>query len=354
MTRRDPPGSTGRVLRLGEVEVARVRRLDRACAAFGQAGRTVLGPLAARYLGPRMEIPPELDGVVRAMPIVLRLERPPAGRTSVLEAAARAALAVCLDPRAEPGGEWHDAVVTWVAARIRKIARRARGAHWSAVQELPGVTVDVDGAQARALLPGPVDDVPKVVSRLQIGGTDLPDDDPGAARPGVPVIWVNGALGMTVGKAAAQVGHASMLDAAARGLCDVPAYAVRTAAGTMGAAVPWPSTAGGRRGTRRGVHRGGAGHDHSDHHAGLICLARRKGGAGRWVGPGAVLLRASTSGSRRLPAARARGRARVRGTGAGSARREVRERREPSGDRRARSARQSARSPRGCPARTLR
>jgi peptidyl-tRNA hydrolase len=162
------------------------------------------------------------------MPVVLRLERPPAARTPVLEAAARAALAVCLDPRAEPGGEWHEAVDAWVAARIRKIARRARGAHWAAVQELPGVTVAVGDAEARALLPGPVDDVPKVVGRLQIGGTDLPDDVPGPPPSGVPVIWVNGALGMTVGKAAAQVGHASMLDAAARGVREVPPYAVRT------------------------------------------------------------------------------------------------------------------------------
>ncbi|HSU08395.1 MAG TPA: peptidyl-tRNA hydrolase, partial [Pseudonocardia sp.] len=96
---------------------------------------------------PRGEIPPEPDGVVRAMPIVLRLERTPARRTPVLEAAARAALAVCLDPRAEPDGEWHEAVATWVDARIRKIARRARGAHWEAVQDLPGVTVTVGDAQ---------------------------------------------------------------------------------------------------------------------------------------------------------------------------------------------------------------
>jgi hypothetical protein len=189
---------------------------------------SVLAPLAARYAAPRVEIPPEPDGVVRAMPVVLRLERPPPPRTSVLEAAARAAVAVCLDPRAEPGGGWHEAVATWVASRIRKIARRARGAHWAAVQELPGVTVTVGDAQARALLPGPVDDVPKVVSRLQIGGTDLPDDAPGPPPAGVPVIWVNGGLGMTVGKAAAQVGHASMLDAAARDLRTVPPYAVRT------------------------------------------------------------------------------------------------------------------------------
>ena len=171
------------------------------------------------------------DGVVRAMPVVLRLERPPAARTPVLEAAAAAALAVCLDPRAEPGGEWHDTVAVWVGTQIRKIARRARGAHWAAVQELPGVTRVVDGAEARALLPCPVDDVPKTVSRLQIGGTELEPDEPGPPPPGVPVIWVNADLHLTVGKAAAQVGHASMLHAAARGLTAVPSFAVRDADG---------------------------------------------------------------------------------------------------------------------------
>jgi peptidyl-tRNA hydrolase len=194
----------------------------------------VLAQLAGRYAAGRA---PESDGIVRAMPVVLRLERPGGrvevntARTPVLESAAAAALAVCLDPRARPGGEWHDAVAVWVATQIRKIARRARGAHWAAVQELPGVTWEVDGAQARALLPGPVDDVPRVVSRLQIGGTELEPDDPGPPASGVPVIWVNAALRLTVGKAAAQVGHASMLYAAARGLTAVPRFAVRDAAG---------------------------------------------------------------------------------------------------------------------------
>jgi len=191
---------------------------------------SVLEPVAARYLARvRPQIPPEPDGIVRAMPIVLRLERPPAERTPVLEAAAAAALAVCLDPRSEPGGEWHEPVTTWVESRIRKIARRARGAHWAAVEQLPGVTWTVGDAQARALLPGPVDDVAREVARLQIGGTDLALDDPGPPAPGAPVIWVNAALKMTVGKAAAQVGHASMLYAAARGLTEVPPFAVRDA-----------------------------------------------------------------------------------------------------------------------------
>ncbi|GAA0254096.1 aminoacyl-tRNA hydrolase [Saccharothrix mutabilis subsp. mutabilis] len=151
-------------------------------------------------------------GAVRAMPMVLRIERTaPPCRTDVLEAAAAAAIAVCLDPRAEPGGEWHDEVVAWVRGRIRKVSRRARGAHWEAVQALPGVTVTVGGAQVRAFVPGRVGDLPKELSRLQISGSELPTDEPGDIPPGAQVLWLNPRVEMTAGKAAAQVGHASML-----------------------------------------------------------------------------------------------------------------------------------------------
>lgn len=198
----------------------------------------VLQPLAARYPAARAGVrsgweTAQLGGPVRAMPVVLRLERRAgrvvALRSAVLEAAAAAALAVCVDSRAQPSGEWHDAVAAWVEGRIRKIVRRARGTHWAAVQELPGVTVDVDGAQVRALVPGPVDEVPKIVSRLQIGGTDLEPDDPGPPPPGASAIYLNPAVEMSLGKAAAQVGHASMLLAAVRGLDAVPRFAVRSA-----------------------------------------------------------------------------------------------------------------------------
>lgn len=179
----------------------------------------VLAPLAARYAAwhglPAQAVADVRDedpGDVRAMPVVLRIERDPVpARTAVLEAAAAAAVAVCLDPRAEPGGEWHDAVAAWVSGRIRKVARRARGAHWRAVQELPGVTVAVEGAEVRALLPCRVSEVPKTVSRLQISGSDLPDDSPGPTPAGVPLLLLNPGVEMTVGKAAAQVGHATML-----------------------------------------------------------------------------------------------------------------------------------------------
>jgi peptidyl-tRNA hydrolase len=179
----------------------------------------VLDPLGARYafwLGLPAEdtadTSAEDPATVRAMPVILRLERAePPGRTPLLEAAAAAALAVCLDERAQPGGEWAEPVHAWLDNRIRKVARRARGAHWRAVQDLPGVTVEVDGAEVRALVPGLVAETPKEVARLQISGSELPPDEPGEVPPGVPRLLLNPRVPMTVGKAAAQVGHATMI-----------------------------------------------------------------------------------------------------------------------------------------------
>ncbi|HEU5469458.1 MAG TPA: peptidyl-tRNA hydrolase [Actinophytocola sp.] len=182
----------------------------------------VLDPLAARYAtwlrlpaAATADTDDEDPDQVRAMPVILRIERTdPPTRTALLEAAAAAAVAVCLDPRAEPDGEWHEAVAAWVSGRIRKVTRRARGAHWAAVQDLPGITSTVDGAQVRALVPGRVVDTPKEVTRLQISGSELKPDTPPAPPPGVPVLWLNPTIEMSAGKAAAQVGHATMLLAA--------------------------------------------------------------------------------------------------------------------------------------------
>ncbi|MFE7798098.1 peptidyl-tRNA hydrolase [Nocardia sp. NPDC057440] len=159
---------------------------------------------------------PDDPAMVQAMQMVLHIPKAdPPRRSALLEAAAAASVALCLDERVGPGGEWEQPYLGWKRSRIRKVARRARGAQWLAADEVPGVTVDVDGAQARALVPGPVGAVDPRIKRLQIGGTDLEHDDPGPADPGLPTLWVNSELGMTLGKAAAQVGHASMLLAGA-------------------------------------------------------------------------------------------------------------------------------------------
>lgn len=158
-------------------------------------------------------LPGEEPEEIRAMPIVLHLPKlDPPLRSAVLEAAACAVVTLCRDDRVGPGGPWEEPFRAWADARIRKVARRARGAHWRAAHEVPGVTVEVDGAEARALVPGLVDELDPRIKRLQVGGTDLEHDDPGEpGDPQLPVLWVNAGLDMTLGKSAAQVGHASML-----------------------------------------------------------------------------------------------------------------------------------------------
>ncbi|MGV9411304.1 peptidyl-tRNA hydrolase [Nocardia sp. NPDC003693] len=159
---------------------------------------------------------PQDPALVQAMQMVLHIPKdvPPA-RNALLAAAAAAVVALCLDERVGPGGEWEERYLTWKRSRIRKVARRARGAQWLAAQEVDGVTVEFDGAQARALVPGPVGNIDPRIRRLQIGGTELPSDEPGLIVPEYPGLWVDSELGMSVGKAAAQVGHASMLLAGA-------------------------------------------------------------------------------------------------------------------------------------------
>ena len=186
------------------------------------------------------------EDVPWSMPIVLHIPKPerPA-RTPLLEAAAKAVVAACLDERAgdpegiadsedpedsatsgntafdpatAPDARYSRNLRSWYGERIRKIARRARGTQWERVQSLPGVTVSVAGASARALVPAPVGEEDRLVAKLQIGGTELPHDAaPGAPDETTPIIWVDADLGMTVGKAAAQVGHGSMLLAAVLG-----------------------------------------------------------------------------------------------------------------------------------------
>ncbi|SNS31868.1 peptidyl-tRNA hydrolase [Rhodococcoides kyotonense] len=165
---------------------------------------------------------------VLAMPIVLNIPKadPPA-RSRLLEAAASASVALCFDERVGPDGEWEESFRAWTSSRIRKVARRARGAHWTAAQDVAGVTVDLGDAQARAFVPGRVGDLDPRIKRLQIGGTDLAHDEPDDPAGDLPILWIDPSLEMTVGKAAAQVGHASMLLAGIMTAAQAEAWAAR-------------------------------------------------------------------------------------------------------------------------------
>lgn len=156
---------------------------------------------------------PEVDPW--ALSLVARVEREPLPtRTDVLLAAARAVVLLLDDPRTtDPEGELHDAVQAWRDRRIRKICRRARGAKWDRTAGLPHVEAASGDAVVRVFAPHPRDEVPPLLKPLQVGGLDLtdPEDLEVPGPDGLLTIRLSPGVGMTTGKAAAQVGHAAQL-----------------------------------------------------------------------------------------------------------------------------------------------
>jgi peptidyl-tRNA hydrolase len=148
-----------------------------------------------------------------AMQVVLRIGRNDVPtRTRLCEATAAAVVTLIADPRSGPGGPWEESVRHWVDGRIRKIVRRARGAKWDATAELDHVEVDRGGAQVRVFLPGPMDAVPDTLAKLQLTGTEPPElGEPVVAHPAGVTVLVTPLVPMTVGKTAAQCGHATQL-----------------------------------------------------------------------------------------------------------------------------------------------
>lgn len=157
---------------------------------------------------------PDDPAAVQAMQMAINLpKQDPPSRNAMLVCAAKAVALVCLDERAGREGFWRERLDAWYSRRIRKVARRARNKAWDDVQALPGITVGC----VRAFVPCAVSEVPHEVAKLQIRATDLPADmHPPLLDDTAPTIVVDASLEMTAGKAAAQVGHASMLYAAAR------------------------------------------------------------------------------------------------------------------------------------------
>jgi peptidyl-tRNA hydrolase len=138
-------------------------------------------------------------------------DAPPA-RTDALETAARAVLTILSDPRSLGEGAWAQAVRDWQDARIRKVVRRARGAEWRRAEALDGITLTGKSAEVRVFPPVPLDGWPKDLARLQVSGTELDDpEEPVAADPGMPVLWMSPEVEMSAGKAMAQAGHGAQL-----------------------------------------------------------------------------------------------------------------------------------------------
>jgi len=152
-----------------------------------------------------------------AMQLVARVEKiDPPTTADVCAAAATATIELMAADDALEGGAWHAAIDAWQGGgRIRKLVRRARGAAWERAQAPAGFTAQVAGAEVRAYVPSRMDDLPDVLTRLQIRSSPL--DQPAIVEtiaPGDPagaIIVVTPHVTMSWGKQAAQVAHAGQL-----------------------------------------------------------------------------------------------------------------------------------------------
>lgn len=147
--------------------------------------------------------------------VVYRDRHEPARQVDVCEAAGRAVVSLLDDARSAEGGPWHDAVAHWTGGHIRKLVRRADGKRWSDVQELDGITIEQPGpqgfgaAQVRAFVPSPEEPQPKSLGKLQIAGTNFPNEGVSSATDALAIVEVTPLVDMSSGKMAAQVAHAA-------------------------------------------------------------------------------------------------------------------------------------------------
>lgn len=155
-----------------------------------------------------------------SLPIVVRRSKANIARhIDVLEATARAVVTFLDDPRTGPEGEWHEAVDYWRDGAIRKVVRRGDGQKLEDARGLGCVSVEFGGtedfgpAEALVFPPGPVDPLPKELKKLQVGGTEFPDEGESSVplAEAIVSIELSPEVTLTTGKAAAQCGHAAQL-----------------------------------------------------------------------------------------------------------------------------------------------
>ena len=159
------------------------------------------------------EDPP--DEAPWAMQLVMHLEKvDQPSRAAICEAAAMATVRLLADERATAEGPWHAAISRWWDGRIRKHARRARGANWDRAQLLDGITVDHEGAQVRAFVPCSTAEIPPDIAKLQLSGSEVERLGPREIDPepdGPLVVSITAEPEIGLGKAAAAAAHAAQL-----------------------------------------------------------------------------------------------------------------------------------------------
>lgn len=141
------------------------------------------------------------DELVQA--IILRIDKEdPSTEDEGLSAVARAAVIAYLRSPHEP--EWQ----TWSEQAFAKSVRRANPKMFSKVLEMfpEAMVSQVGQAQAVGLPPLPANDLPKLIAKLQVSGTQLPKS--AEVLIAEVNIGIRKSLQMSTGKAAAQSAHA--------------------------------------------------------------------------------------------------------------------------------------------------
>ena len=140
----------------------------------------------------------------KVQPIVILVDKSdPAAHGDAVAAAAVASV------RAYAAAPDSEAWENWLYGRFTKTVRRANP---SAFERLAGEAqsgpVTVGRAKAAAFEPVRYEDMPKQLAKLQVSGTQLPEDEPAPRAEGAPLVVLNADLQMSTGKAAAQAAHA--------------------------------------------------------------------------------------------------------------------------------------------------
>ena len=136
-------------------------------------------------------------------PIILRIDKEdPSSEDEGLSAVARAAVIAYLQDPQNP--DWQQ----WASQAFAKSVRRANPKMFAKVLEMfPGQRVsEVGSDHAVGLPPLPAADLPKLIAKLQVSGTQLPKAD--EVLDAKINIVLNKSLDMSTGKAAAQAAHA--------------------------------------------------------------------------------------------------------------------------------------------------
>ena len=136
-------------------------------------------------------------------PIILRIDKEdPSSEDEGLSAVARAAVIAYLQDPQNP--DWQQ----WASQAFAKSVRRANPKMFAKVLEMfpEQMVSEVGKAQAVGLLPLPAADLPKLIAKLQVSGTQLPKAD--EVLDAKINIVLNKSLEMSTGKAAAQAAHA--------------------------------------------------------------------------------------------------------------------------------------------------